>query len=288
MSLASDASLAAWHLAAVVVLAGALPAPGAASADARGTTVTLALTHASHPVPRGAPTTVAYLPPGAARGAPQVLVVLHGWTCCAATMIASEAARCAGRVRPGWGLGARVDESDTASLLLVPQLSLAERDGSAGRFAERGFFGAWLAETLDALAARLPGGVDRWRDAPVALVAHSAGFETALAITRDPSSARRVHLVALLDALYAGAPALARWVVRDPARHVLSVHTGAGRTRDESARLASLAQRARTPGERVARVRIEASRAGHGALPGLLLTRIAREFAAQRAAGASP
>ena len=55
MSLASDASLAAWHLAAVVVLAGALPAPGAASADARGTTVTLALTHASHPVPRGAP-----------------------------------------------------------------------------------------------------------------------------------------------------------------------------------------------------------------------------------------
>jgi hypothetical protein len=263
-----------WLAATAVALLLAEPA----RADARGTLVPLHLTHASHPVPRSAPTAAAYVPPVDARGEPRVVVVLHGWTCCAATMIVDRPERCAGRVRPAWGLGARTDESGTPTLLLVPQLSLAYRDGHAGRFTERGFFAAWLSEALDALDARQPGLTARWRRAPVALVAHSAGYETALAIVRDPSSAAHVRFVALLDALYGGTPAFVRWLADDPARRLLSVHTTAAKTRAENARLAALATRTLGATALGARVRIEPTRAAHGALPGLLFARITKEF----------
>jgi hypothetical protein len=270
--------VALWFVAVV----GCLAVTRGAHADARGVTIPLRLGHASHPVPRGAPTTVAYLPPeetpGERRGAPRVVVVLHGWTCCAATMIADRAERCAGRVRVAWGLGARTDESGTPTLVLVPQLSLGERDGRAGRFTERGFFAAWLSEALDAIDAQRPGTRTRWRDAPVALVAHSAGYETALAIVRDPSSAARVRFVALLDALYSGAPTLVRWLNDDAARRLVSVHTAAPKTRDENARLAALATRTLGPTALDTRVRITPTRAAHGALPGLLFAGILREF----------
>jgi hypothetical protein len=276
MRLAAHAWLAAW----VWLFAGAvaLRMAGPARADARGTMLPLHLAHASHPVPRGAPTTAAYIPPADARGAPRVVVVLHGWTCCAATMIVDRPERCAGRVRSAWGLGARTDESGTPTLLLVPQLSLAYRNGHAGRFTERGFFAAWLDEALDALDARQPGVAARWRGAPVALVAHSAGYETALAIVRDPSSAAHVRFVALLDALYGGAPAFVRWLADDSARRLLSVHTAAATTRAENARLAALAAHTLGTTALGARVRIEATRAAHGALPGLLFARITKEF----------
>lgn len=264
--------------ACVVALASALLVASSARADVRGETVALHLVHASHPVPHGAPTTVAYLPHAEARGAARVVVVLHGWTCCAATMIAERAERCAGRVRAGWGLGARTDESDTPTLVLVPQLSLGDRDGRAGRFMNRGFFAAWLAEALDALDARRPGVATRWRGAPVALVAHSAGYETALAIVRDPSSRAHVRFVALLDALYGGAPTLVRWLADDAQRRVFSVHTAAPKTRDENARLAALTTRTLGGATLGTRVRIDATRAAHGALPGLLFAEILREF----------
>lgn len=263
-----------WFVAFVGCLAGTPDA----RADARGERIPLHLDHASHPVPRGAPTTVAYIPRADVRGEPRVVVVLHGWTCCAATMIADRAERCAGRVRIAWGLGARTDESETPTLLLVPQLSLGERDGRAGRFTERGFFAAWLRAALDALDAQRPGTAARWQHAPVALVAHSAGYETALAVVRDPSSATRVRFVALLDALYGGAPTLVRWLADDPTHRLVSVHTAAPRTRDENARLAALTTRTLGPAALGTRVRITPTRAAHGALPGLLFAGILREF----------
>lgn len=278
----------------LLLLSGALCvctvlAPVHARAVERGTTVPLVLTHASHAVPRDTPTTVAYLPPAAVGSErARIVVLLHGWSCCAASMIASARLRCGGVSRDGWGLGARVDESQTDTLLLVPQLALAARDGRAGRFAETGFFAAWLDEALETLGTRLPGGRARWTGAPLALVAHSAGYETALAVLRDPSAATRVRLVVMLDALYAGAPQLVAWLAQGADRQVVSVHTRGVRTTRESARLVALARAALGDGAIGMRVVVSPARAAHGALPGLLLADVVRDFAASRTGAVTP
>ena len=266
-----------------LLLTGAMLVFGAQRARAaeRGTTVPLMLQHASHPLARGATTTAAYLPPGLTGSAhAQIVVLLHGWSCCAATMVTSARGRCGGVVRDGWGLGARVDESGTDTLFLVPQLALGARDGSAGQFAQAGFFAAWLSEALDALGAQLPGERARWASAPIALVAHSAGYETALAILRDPHAAARVRRVVMLDALYAGAAQLVSWLAADSTRRVVSVHTRGVATTRENARLVALAQRTLGPAAIGTRVLVIPTRAGHAALLSRSFAPLLSDFAA--------
>lgn len=251
-----------------------------ARAAERGTTVPLVLQRASHSLPRGAVSTAAYLPPALVGGAhAQIIVLLHGWSCCAAAMVTSARQRCGGVMRDGWGLGARVDESGTDTLFLVPQLALGARDGSAGRFAQSGFFAAWLSEALDALGARLPGDRARWAAAPIALVAHSAGYETALAILRDTHGAGRVRRVVMLDALYAGSAQLVSWLAADDARRVVSVHTRGVATTRENARLVALAQRTLGAAAIGTRVLVVPTRAGHAALLSLSFAPLLTDFA---------
>ena len=270
-------------------IASALMSPTPVRAAERGVTIPLVLRHASHVVPRGGATTLAYFPPALAGGEhARIVVLLHGWSCCAAAIVTSARQRCGGVLREGWGLGARIDESETDTLFLVPQLALGARDGSAGRFVEPGFFVAWLSETLDALGPRLPGDRARWAAAPVALIAHSAGYETALAVLRDDDAARRVRRVVMLDALYAGSAQLVAWLASDSTRAVVSVHTRGVSTTRENARLVALAERSLGHEAIGTRVLVTPTRAGHAALPALLFAEIVRNFATTTQSPAAP
>lgn len=291
------------HVAATPLLADAdLPGDGAPAADADqrpegGTdeangrvstspwTEALVLAHASHPVER-APTAVVHGPEGFDPNAPLELVVLfHGWNGCAQVLVGAGPQRCrpadsGERPRAGWGLGARHDEAGTNTLLVVPQLAWLSRDGEAGRFGEPGFFRAFLEELIAALSPRLGPSAGLERLSRVVLVAHSAGFETTLAVLDRGGLEEVVDTVVLLDALYAAPALFARWVFADSGRRLVTLHTGRGLTARFSAMVgrAALAELGADEvavepsgalAEAVAnhRVVVDRSPAGHGAVP---------------------
>jgi pimeloyl-ACP methyl ester carboxylesterase len=117
-----------------------------------------------------------------------------------------------------------------------------ERDGSPGRFAEKGFFRDFADELLrEGLADRLGGSrsiadVDR-----VTLVAHSAGFKAALSILQRGGAGAVVRDVVLFDALYAGPAVFGGWVAGappgGPGRRLVSLYTRGGPTARMNRRL---------------------------------------------------
>lgn len=210
----------------------------------------------SHSLPDGVPSVGARAAADLPREGPIHLVVfLHGWGGCVRVLLSSEpvACRTGGRPRAGWGLADRFDDARTGQLLVVPQLSLRPRDGAPGRFAEAGYARGLIEELLGDALTPLVGSPRTWDDvASLTLVAHSAGFETALALLRQPDIASRTRNVVLLDALYAGVLPFARWLEAAPGeRHLVSLYTG-GKTARQSRTLASRLRR--SLGERVATV----------------------------------
>ncbi|HJL19439.1 MAG TPA: hypothetical protein RMH99_27480 [Sandaracinaceae bacterium LLY-WYZ-13_1] len=191
-----------------------------------------------------APSVVVHAPPGFdGAGRPLRLVVfLHGWSCCARRLWGSGEVACrdGGRPGEGWGLGARFAAAAPDALLVIPQLAFLTRDGGAGRFARRGGFRRFVREMLDALEGELgPVALDDL--SPITLLAHSAGYETALAVIARGEIPVR-HLV-LFDALYRGVEPFVQWAGEDSARRLVSLHTGAGRTARQSTRLARRSRR---------------------------------------------
>jgi pimeloyl-ACP methyl ester carboxylesterase len=270
-------------------------APSAAKQPARGTaplvrgpwTEELRLTEAPFDEPR-APSAIVHAPPGLdlARRPLRVVVFLHGWSGCVRVLAHEGPTGCRDgeRARDGWGLLARFDAGAPNALFVLPQLAYLERDGSPGRFREPGRFRAFLEELLVALRPRL-GAVTVDELAPVTLLAHSAGFETALALLARGGV--EVGSVVLFDALYVGVEPFATWVAAATERRLVSLYTGTGRTARQSA---MLARRARTllPSGAVAedasislpealrshRVVVARSPVGHGAVPGRHLPEI--------------
>ncbi len=229
-------------------LGGLLVAGGVSRASAQGAwTEELSLESAPHDAPAGAPSAVVHAPPGFDPNAPLwVVVFLHGWRGCARVLAHPGSVRCAARdrPRPGWDLVGRFDEAGANALLVIPQLAFLTRDGSAGRFRERGRFAAFLAEALAGVEGRL--GAAR-RPARITLLAHSAGFETALAVLAR-GEAPEVRDVVLFDALYRGHVPFAEWALADPARRLISIHGREGRTASQSAMLARLVAARGGPG----------------------------------------
>lgn len=229
----------------ILVLVLALAAP--ARAEPGAWTAPLELAHAAFEVPAGVADAVVHVPEGFdARPPLHVVVLLHGWSCCAASFVGTTPCGPRDPAATGWDVGRHHDRAGTNTVLVAPQLALLERDSSPGRFAEPGFFRSWLGEILEGPLSRRLGA----RLAPsdlgtVTLVAHSAGYQTALAILER--GGLPVTNVVLLDALYSGTERFVAWLGASarqgaPARHLVSVHTRLRSTSRQSALLARLAR----------------------------------------------
>jgi pimeloyl-ACP methyl ester carboxylesterase len=255
-------------VAVAVALAVSVPAAAAAQWTERVT-----VRNAAYSIP-GAPSAVVHAPAGFDPAQPFDLVVfLHGWTGCARVL--AESGRVACREgepqRDGWGLAARHDQAGQAqSLFVVPQLAWWTRHGRPGRFARRGVFRAFVEEILGtALAPRLGGARTLASVRSIVLVAHSAGFQTTLAILRAGGVSEKVRGVVLFDALYAGPREFATWVLGAPDRKLISIHTEQRTIVRNHTTLTALAR-----GER--RVVVIRSTVGHSAIPAHYLPEILR------------
>lgn len=187
------------------------------------------------------PSVLVHAPPGFDSAAPLELVVfLHGWSGCARVLAREGEVPCADgeRGRSGWGLNAAFDATGSRALFVVPQLAWLARDGAAGRFAERDGFQRFLTALLQALSDRLGEDAVVGR---ITLLAHSAGFETALAIVQRGGV--DVEHVVLFDALYRGVEPFLEWAREAEAHRLVSLYTGSARTASQSRRLGALARR---------------------------------------------
>lgn len=170
----------------------------------------------------------------------RLVVFLHGWSGCARMLMLPGRAACHDRDDPreGWDLAGRFDASGSDALFLVVQLAMMARDGSAGRFEEEGRFRAFLTDTLRALRGRI-GEVELADVESIALLAHSAGYESALAVLAHGGV--EIDRVVLFDALYRGVEPFLAWAAGDPDRRLVSLYTGEGRTARQSAMLGARA-----------------------------------------------
>jgi pimeloyl-ACP methyl ester carboxylesterase len=268
----------------------------AAVMRARGSwTVELRLENAAFEV-ASAPSVLVHAPPGfdPAQRPLRMVVFLHGWIGCVRMLALEGPTPCRDGERPreGWGLADRFDAGGPDALLVVPQLAFMERDGSPGRFREPGRFRAFVEELLAALAPQL-GVVSRSELAPFTLLAHSAGFETALALLARGEV--EVGSVVLFDALYAGVEPFATWLAGAPERRLVSLYTGRGRTARQTGLLARRARTLLPPGAvavdpstslaealRAHRLVVASSPVGHGVVPSRHLPEIVEGLGLRR------
>lgn len=215
---------------ALGVFAVVLALVGPLDAQASEFTRALWLKHGAFHHP-GVPDAVVHGRRLAPKAAVDVVVFLHGFRGCALAQASSVPVDCGPGHDgvPGRGLAREHARAGGDSVLVVPQLALMRRDGSPGRFARRGGFTSFLREVLDeSLAAELgPGAFGRIRR--IALLAHSAGYQAALAILRSGDLSGRIADVVLLDALYAGTDEFAAWVAADARRRLISLHGARGK-----------------------------------------------------------
>jgi hypothetical protein len=240
-----------------------------------GATIAASTRTAAHRV-QDAPTVVVHVPPGFDPRPPLHLVVfLHGYRGCARVLAERGRVRCKPDVasdpeREGWDLAGHHDQAGTNTLLVIPQLAFMRRDGRPGCFARRGCFRRFLEELLGETLAPALGGPRSFADiGSLTLVAHSAGYQAALAILEQGQVSDRVHTVVLMDALYGYSARYARWLTeRAPAQcRLVSFYLGRGKTYRESRAL--FAQVRRKLGERSARQRVTLARAhaAHALIP---------------------
>lgn len=174
-----------------------------------------------------------------------LVVVFHGWSSCASTVMGYRRPPC----RRGGGnleVARRLDQTGLPILGIVPQLVFERRDGDPGRFAQPGTFTRFLEEVL-ARSAPLVGQRTLADVHGLVLAAHSAGYATLAAVLRAgvPESLRAV---VLLDALYGHEDVFADYA-EQPNGHLYVI---AGRTTlDETQRLSVMVRapvrEARTP-----------------------------------------
>jgi pimeloyl-ACP methyl ester carboxylesterase len=227
------------------------PADQNAAAAGEGLTFPLTLKHAAYRSD-GAPSAMVHVPAGFDPSLPLELVVfLHGFNGCSHVLMTEGRARCrpddlSEKEDEGWALARHHDEAHTNSVLVIPQLAFMKRSSKPGCFGRAGCFDAFLDELLAELRTRLSLAKLDAAHVDITLVAHSAGYQTALAILDRAGSAARVQNVVLMDALYGGAPQFAYWLQKAARRGVrmLSLYLNEGDTRRGSRDLYKRARRA--------------------------------------------
>ena len=153
----------------------------------------------------------------------------------------------------------QVGEADINAVLIAPQFALDAADSSAGRFAVRGVFRAFLHEAvhkleqlcyerdinvrmnshlqLHAHKLRHSPSPRSFQDASVIIIAYSGGYCPAAAALTVGGTRARVHGVVLLDALYDHEALFAAWL-RGQRRHafLVSAYTHSTRSRNVALR----------------------------------------------------
>jgi hypothetical protein len=225
--------------------AGTAPTPTTSAAPAatphETQTFSLSLKHAAYRH-EGAASVAVHVPAGFEPKLPLELVVfLHGFKGCTRVLMEAGKVRCRPEHREdseedGWALAQHHDDAHTNSVLVIPQLAYLERSSKPGCFGRAGCFDAFLGELLADLRTRLGLAQLDASQVNITLVAHSAGYQTALAILDRASAAARVQNVVLLDALYGGSQQFAYWLQRAARRNVrmLSLYLNEGDTRKGS------------------------------------------------------
>ncbi|MBU3887088.1 alpha/beta hydrolase [Methylosinus sporium] len=130
----------------------------------------------------------------------------------------------------------QISASGANAVLIAPQFAVDARDGSAGRFWERGGFRRFLDEAARRLARAYgdPAAEPSFRAMPITLVAYSGGFLPAAYSIRDMEGDARLRGVALLDAAYGELDVFARWIEK---RSGFFVSASTGSTAGQNARL---------------------------------------------------
>lgn len=185
-----------------------------------------ALPEAPFPQVPGAPQVI--VQPSDVTGAVDVVLYLHGYDGCIEVLASEGPARCRAGLplEAGWGLLEAHRESATESWLVMPQLAFRTRDGSPGGLARRGSARRLIDASL-ARAARARG-VPPPSVRSVTLVAHSAGFEAAIAVIRRGELGDSLRHVVLFDAMYSGVPVFGGWAAGSAERSLIAFHTAGG------------------------------------------------------------
>jgi len=220
-----------------------LPAVAHATPAREAITFEVELKSAPYPV-ASLPNVAIHVPAGFDTAGPVHLVVfLHGLRGCLPVLMGRGESRCEGsgsQPQLGWDLGKHHDAASTQSIFVVPRLHYEKRGGQPGAFGKAGGFRAFLDELLAGpLTKRLGRSLSRADVASISLVAHSAGYETALAILEHGELGSLVRAVVLLDALYAFHERYARYVLEhaDRGLRLVVIHLRGGKPAREGARL---------------------------------------------------
>jgi len=222
----------------------------------------------THDLPPRAPAALLHL----ARPPRALVVFLHGWGGCVRVLAGTGEVGCreGERGRPGWGLAAAHEEAHGPTAMLFLQLAYLARDGTPGRLAQAGHAARVLAAATE--RAALPD------DAPLLVIAHSAGWQSATAFLRDDDLRGRVRALVLFDALYGGTLEFLAWLEEDDSRVLVSYVTGRGRPTRQSRRLEQLALAAEIAVgdslESDARLRVVETGVRHGDVPAAHLTQV--------------
>jgi hypothetical protein len=245
-------------------------------------------------LPTSAPSYAIHVPAGFDASRPYAIVVfLHGWSGCVRALVEPDEVPCleGGRPRPGWALARVHDAAERNSVLVVPQLEWLARSGAPGAYRVEGTFESMLGAALE--AAHVAGAPERLSPeaaSSIVLAAHSAGFESALAILEAGDLADTIDRVLLMDSLYRGTDGFADWVAGAEERRIVSLYTGNQSTYRESQRLARLT-RSSLGDDAVAlrpedvhaamathRVVVDSTRIPHGAIPRLSLPELLKAW----------
>jgi hypothetical protein len=209
-----------------------------------GATTALRIEHSAWRLPDDVPNAIVHRPPSFDASRPyDIVILLHGWSTCINVLVRSGSVACApgGRPEAGWGVADRFDAARPNALLVVPQLAYRTQVGHPGRFNREGYGRAVVDEALAAVRDEVDGAsVDG--SARVLVVAHSAGFESAFALSRRGGFGAKLRRIALMDALYDIPEFFGRWARDDASRSLVSLATG-GRTEQNGSRLRDYARR---------------------------------------------
>lgn len=192
----------------------------------------------------GAPQVIVQRPSDPAASV-DVVLYLHGYEGCIEVLAGRGPTSCREGMRPveGWDLLSAHREAETTTWFVLVQLAFMERRGRPGAFAREGQAARFLDEVLGRVAQARGEPVSTLRS--VTLAAHSAAFESTIAILREGGLGAQLTRVWLLDALYSGGPTFLRWARDSPTHTLVALATPGGTTEARAQALRPSVPRAR-------------------------------------------